>query len=105
VSLTQEQKDALHPLLLTKAAASATELPLQPALRLLAQMNEGDTLSTPSLAEEARAILTPEQFTAWEQHADAMLRSSRGMQSQMMAMLPTLLSTLQELVQPAARAH
>ena len=101
VSLTPEQKDTLHARLLAKAALPIDNLSLelQRQLRFTVDMSEGDTISVPPLQEEVRAILTPEQFTAWQEHTAATQRRHRDAESQLMPLLPPLLTTLQEFVE------
>lgn len=98
VSLTASQKDDLHARLLAKAAAPAAAPDLAPRLAITANISTGDKLSIPPLTEEARTILTPEQFAAWEQYTAVTEQGFKQTMSQMMAMLPAVVTSLQELL-------
>lgn len=99
VNLTAEQKDALYSKLLTKTATPAPPAgDTVPRLQINATVSSDGGIGVPNLTEEARAILTPQQLAVYEQHTAATTGSNQRMMQQMQTLLPTLISTLRELL-------
>lgn len=99
VSLSAEQKDTLYARLLDKAAHPAPrESDAATRLMLNATISDDTGVAVPAIHDEARAILTPEQWAVYEANTAASARSSARMQEAMMSLVPALLGAAQELL-------
>ena len=99
--LRPDQKDALYAGFVNAAMSPAAEAadPLT-QFRLTSSISEEP--SKPMIQEEAKAILTPEQWAQYEEQAKLASEGQNKMTQHLLGMMPVLLSSLQELLEESA---
>lgn len=108
VPLRPDQKDALYAGFVTAAMSPATES-IDPITRFRVTSSISEEPPVPAIQEEAKTILTQEQWAQYEEQTKLSIEGQNKMTEHLMSMLPVLLTSLQELLQesaaPATKPH
>jgi hypothetical protein len=100
VDLTDEEKDKLYPAFLQRAQEAAfVPVPVDQALKFSLWGASYDAPSAPSLVDEAKEILTPEQYAYWDQQRQVPGQQNATMLQHLKDMGPSLIATIQELLE------
>ncbi len=102
--LRPEQKDALYAGLLTTAMDPAAEA-RDTLMKFQITSAISEEPSRPSLQEEAKTVLSPEQWAQYEEQSKISGEGQTKMQEHLMSMLPVLLTSLQELMDESAKGE
>jgi hypothetical protein len=102
--LTTDQKDRLYATFVEQAQrAPAIGVPGDQALKFRVSGSMKEEPPVPDISEEARAILTPEQWALHEQTTTLSARQQETMMTAIKGMAPAAITTLQEFLnEPAA---
>jgi hypothetical protein len=98
VPLRPDQKDALYAGFVTAAMSPAAEA-IDPITRFRVTSSISEEPPVPAIQEEAKTILTPEQWAQYEEQTKLSSEGQNRMTEHLMSMLPVLLSSLQQLLE------
>jgi hypothetical protein len=98
VPLRPEQKDALYTGFVNAAQSQEAAL-TDPINQFQVSSSISEEPSRPQIEEEAKAILTPEQWAQYEEQARISSDGQNKMNEHLMSLFPVLISSLQELME------